>query len=235
MLIPSDRHTRDDLDFWAEYEAGDLAHGLTARLSQSVAAVREFPADYAGVSWGKDSVVLAHLIWLHAPQVPLLHIRQIPTANPDCLRVRDAFLSRFDVQYVEYTADYRGCEKSAMELEGKTDRVFYGNFKLAGDRYHSGIRADESGGRAIRCKRYGLLSPNTSAPLAWWRSEDVFGYLAVHDLPVHPAYAMLGGGRWARRHIRVDELGGYRGNQFGRREWEEEYYGDVIRRRAKGL
>ena len=233
MLIASDRHTPADLELWSEYDSADRVHKVSeAKLLKSVDAIRSFRADYAGVSWGKDSVVLAHLIWLHSPQTPLVHIRQIPTGNPECLRVRDAFLSLFDVQYVEYTADYRGCGKSAMELEGKTDKIFYGNFQSAGSRYHSGIRANESGGRAIRCRRYGLLTKNTSAPLAWWTSEDVFSYLAAHDLPIHPSYAMLGGGRWDRQQIRVDEVGGFRGNQFGRSEWEQEYYGDVLRRVA---
>jgi phosphoadenosine phosphosulfate reductase len=93
-----------------------------------------------------------------------------------------------------------------------------------------GIRADESSGRRIRTLRWGLNSPNGSAPIAKWSTQDVFSYLAVNDLPVHPAYAMLGGGRWPRERLRVAEIGDSHGTGGGRREWEMEYYGDVLRR-----
>ena len=63
---------------------------------------------------------------------------------------------------------------------------------------------------------------------------ETFGYLAAHDLPVHPAYAMLGGGRWERDRIRVASLGGRRGDGIGRAEWEREYYSDVLNRLAAG-
>jgi len=56
----------------------------------------------------------------------------------------------------------------------------------------------------------------------------------AYNLPVHPAYAMTAGGRWDRKHIRVASLGGQRGAQYGRREWEREYYGDVLRRLEAG-
>ena len=68
------------------------------------------------------------------------------------------------------------------------------------------------------------------APISAWRESDVFSYLAKNKLPVHPAYAMLGGGRWPRHRLRVAEIGDTHGTGGGRREWEQEYYGDVLRR-----
>jgi len=76
----------------------------------------------------------------------------------------------------------------------------------------------------------GLDTGASFRPIGRWRQADVFSYLHHHHLPVHPAYAMLGGGRWPRRHIRVHSIGGERGTEHGRREWEQEYYGDVLRR-----
>ena len=103
--------------------------------------------------------------------------------------------------------------------------------RTIGGRHLSAIRAEESAGRRARMRRWGLTSPNACAPIGNWRSADVFGYLAIHDLPIHPNYAMTAGGRWQREHLRVDELAGERGDQFGRAAWETEYYGDVLRRR----
>ena len=63
-------------------------------------------------------------------------------------------------------------------------------------------------------------------------AADVMAYLARFNLPVHPAYGMLGSGRYDRERIRVATLGGERGGGAGRREWESEYYGDVLNRIA---
>lgn len=97
--------------------------------------------------------------------------------------------------------------------------------------YHSdGVRAEESGKRTILARSGGIASKSTCRPLTWWRIQDVFGWLAAKELPAHPVYAMRGGGRWQRNEIRVASLGGKRGDGFGREQWEQEYYGDVLRR-----
>ena len=77
---------------------------------------------------------------------------------------------------------------------------------------------------------WGESSPNTCAPIGWWTARDVFAYLHLHGLPVHPAYAMTRGGLWPRDRIRVASLGGQRGRGAGREEWERLYYGDELRR-----
>ncbi len=227
MLIPSHRHRSADLELWHELEEADRIHGerllLSGKVMRSMEAIREFAAAgtcYCSVSWGKDSVTLAYLIWLTGLSIPLFSVRTTPYDNPHTSDVRDAFLARFDVEYSETV------------VVSHTDAPFYRAFREAGSRHISGIRAAESGGRKIRMRTWGLASPNACAPLGWWTTADVFGYLAVHDLPTHPNYAMIGGGRWDRERIRVDELGGEGGSQFGRWDQEREYYGDILNRLA---
>lgn len=243
MLIPSGRHTPQDLELWAELESADRLHGRSRRVeslaSRSIASIRDFASStcYAGVSWGKDSVVLAHLCWLAARHVPLVHLR--PTNhNPDCDRVRDAYFSRFPGQsYEEDSVDYGDLHARNLadhELDRLTDREWYRTIRESerrhGGRHILGIRAGESFARLIRTLRWGISTGRACAPLSWWTTADIHGYLAVHDLPVHPAYACLGGGRWPRERLRVAEIGDTHGKGSGRREWELEYYGDVIRR-----
>lgn len=55
------------------------------------------------------------------------------------------------------------------------------------------------------------------------------------DLVCRPASDYVCGGRWNRKNIRVAELGDVHGNQFGRSEWELEYYSDLIRRLKAGV
>ena len=57
-------------------------------------------------------------------------------------------------------------------------------------------------------------------PNGHWSARDVFAYLNAHDLPVHPAYAMTFGGALDRGRLRVGTIGGSRGTEFGRAEWE---------------
>jgi phosphoadenosine phosphosulfate reductase len=172
------------------------------------------------------------MIMISGRPVPLVHLKAKPFGNPESPRVRDAFLSRFPGDYRESLADYSAISPAlgTDATEKAKDRIFFAAFAAFGSRHVSGIRADESRGRRKRMERWGLASVNALAPLGWWTAADVFGYLAVHDLPVHPSYAMLGGGRWRRDHLRVDELAGDRGAGIGRAEWEREYYGDVLRR-----
>lgn len=243
-LIPSDRPSRVDLALWSDLEKADRVHGARllagSKVGDALAALREFlsagPA-YVSVSWGKDSVVVAHLCREACPTAPLVHLR--PTNhNPDCDAVRDHYLRHFPgQQYAEQPVDYGNLHAQGLprgDLDRLTDSRWYAAIAKAQARYGgwhvSGVRAEESFGRRARCRRWGVSSPNSCAPLAWWTVADVFGYLAAHDLPVHPAYACLGGGRWEREQLRVAEIGDTRGTGLGRAEWEWEYYGDVLRR-----
>jgi len=240
MLIESPRHTAADLSLWREYESGDMAVDLGVRAESAHRAIEGFlsrGAAYAGCSWGKDSVVVTHLLWTRARHVPLMHLR--PTNhNPDCDAVRDAYFARFPGQtYEEVPVDYAGIDRvrlTAAALDKATDQRWYaaiaGYNEQSGERRILGLRMEESGGRKIRMRRWGVESPNSLAPIGFWSESHVFGYLAQHGLPVHPAYAMLGAGRWRRDKLRVAEIGDTHGGQFGRAEWEREYYGDVLNR-----
>lgn len=245
MLIKSDRHTSEDLELWNELELADKLQCVRNRQAESLNAVIEFtlnqPPCCAGISWGKDSVVIAHLLWCTARHVPLMHLRP-SNHNPDCDHVRDAYFAKFPGQsYVEIDVSYAGIDRNNtphQELDRLTDRRWYAAIrkfeKPYGGRHILGIRAEESVGRRIRMLRWGLNSPNACAPIGRWKTADVFAYLARESLPVHPAYAMLGGGAWPRERIRVAEIGDTHGTGSGRREWEQAYYGDVLRRIEAG-
>lgn len=74
------------------------------------------------------------------------------------------------------------------------------------------------------------FTAKTCRPIIDWPTEAVFAYLAHYRLPTHPNYGMLGGGRWDRGRLRVGgSVGGSDGDNFGRAEWEREYYGDLLR------
>jgi len=240
-LIEVDAHTDADLAHWESIRFVDEMHGesisLKQKVERSVSAIRNFLKQddrgaYAGVSWGKDSTVLAHLIAEHYPGIPVVFARVWPITNPHCLTVRDRFLDRFNVDYNEYQVKLEADEQG-WRFVGSVDECFRRARVVHGPRHISGVRADESTVRKIRMCKYGHNSKNTCAPLGWWSGQDIFGYLARHDLPIHPAYAMTMGGGMDRNRIRVDMLGDERGQSMGRLSWERRYYQDRFHELAK--
>lgn len=244
MLIVTERHRPEDLDKWAEYEQTDeinaKAPRLQLRIGQAVDDLDAFAhgRGYIGVSWGKDSVVVADLAMRNGINLPLVHLRCIPSHNAYCDLVRDEFLRIWPgAQYHEIACDYGDIYRgrlAAHEQDKATDKIWFATLDavggMFGDRHVSGVRGAESNVRNLRMARWGVSTPRTCAPIGYWPTPDVFAYLHAYDLPIHPNYGMLGGGRWDRHRIRTAEIGDIHGNGCGRTEWEREYYGDWLNR-----
>lgn len=241
MLIQSPRHTEADLRLWESMAVKDrLSYRLLRVEDKARLAVRTLQefcnhrSTYVGVSWGKDSVVAAHLTYRAAiPRNRLMHL-QCSNRTPDIDCVADVYLDRFRQDIDIVNIDYGGLHRQDIAddlLNELTDSRWFGAIrryeKESGGGRILGIRADESPGRKVRMKRWGAITENACAPIGWWSAEDVFAYLAHHDLPIHPAYAMTGGGQWDREWIRVAEIGDTHGKRMGRHVWEEMYYGDI--------
>lgn len=241
MLIAIPQHSPLEIERWNSLERGDsVVSGLRKQASlvnRSVQAISTFTAEsssgYCGVSWGKDSVVVAHMIAALAkrggPVIPLVWVRVERAENPHCPLVRDAFLRAYD-------HPYREIEVALNRRKGHLTSE--AGFKLAanmfGNRHISGVRADESSVRMLRCMKHGEVSAGTCAPLSWWKAENIFAYLYANNLPVHPAYAFSMDGLLPREHLRVASLGGERGTGWGRREWEMRYYPTEMLALAEG-
>lgn len=236
-LIASPRHREDDLRSWAIGLAQDeivaQMAGYKRRVSAALDHIAKFvartPRCYVGVSWGKDSVVVADMVMRLHPEIPLVWVKVEPAFNPDCLLVRDSFLSlhpsaRYEEITIHMRRDANGWHSSGTLEAG---------IRMAGQRfgiaYIGGVRAQESRQRRLRDMRYGAITTNTCAPITKFSGDDVFAYLYERDLPVHPAYACSQGGIWPRERIRVSSLGGRRGDGMGRSQWEDVYYPEAKR------
>lgn len=236
MLIPSPRHTERDLADWEKHVRRDTTVAKITpwekRESQAMDEIQRFDPDYISVSWGKDSTVLAHLVWRlvedgwAAP--PLVWFRVEPIYNPDCLLVRDAFLSRFPLEYLEIAIPCWHDPDGRVRARGTLEKGVEEARRRFGRTYAGGVRAEESGSRQTRMEVFGLSSPGACQPIGWWKTSEVFAYLHKYDLPIHPAYACTQGGIWERDRIRVGSLGTGRGRGVGRLEWELRYYGEEM-------
>lgn len=239
-MIPSPRHTDADLVLWAEHVEADKTHlmsdGFFERCQRVKTEVKRYDRRhrryYLATSWGKDSVVMLHFFWSLWCRPKVIYVRQLDNENPESVRVRDAFLRRYDFpDYEEVAYSYRDADPSWFK-DGRPDRWYQVLRRLQKEygAHVTGIRSDESARRKRRCCVFGTETIHTFAPLSWFTVRDVYAYMQLHNLPVHPNYAMLGGGRWPRDRVRVAAVGNVEGTGIGRREWEREYYGDVLRR-----
>jgi phosphoadenosine phosphosulfate reductase len=236
MLVESPRYSAKDLAHWKRLERYDAVLADDPRLDRAQGKacdeILKFSSKgpcYCGVSWGKDSVVIAHLVRICAPSIPLVWIRVENTFNPDCPMVRDSFLAKYPGIYHEVVVDYE------TNHAGKGFSVV--EKQLGTKRYISGVRAEESGVRKKRMMTFGPSTSNTCAPIGWWTGEMIFAYLYKHNLPVHPAYAMTMNGALDRTRLRVSSLFsdkeklGSHGYGRGRKEWEAWYYRDCLRQK----
>jgi len=239
MLIQSTRITPNDVAVWHERARADAVYAslksfrakCDKALSTSATFARSAPC-YASVSWGKDSMVIAHLaIRLRETLgivVPIVWVRVEPIKNPDCIAVRDEFLRRFDHPYREQTVWCRQ-DDEGWHATGTLQKGFHDAEKILNTkRSLRGIRGAESGTRKYLMERRGQFSKNSCRPIGFWSGQDVFAYLHAFDLPIHPAYAMSFGGMLDRDRLRVSSIGGKRGGGMGRDAWEAKYYGPEL-------
>lgn len=247
MLIYSPRLTMQDVTQWEQTLPVDVAHartpGYKSRLARTREAIRDFVAGrpdgrfYGGLSFGKDSIVMCHLMREAAPSMPIVSIRNAENFNPDSPRVEASLrdMLAHDYEVIEY--DYRRADASYYDAEGRPVKwhAILKDLKKRLGAHVTGIRADESAKRERRVRVFGLETEHSFAPLAYLTAQDIFAYLEENGLPVHPVYAMTGGGRWDKYRLRVSAIGNPEGRGVGRLAWEREYYGDVLNRMGKTL
>ena len=226
MLIECDRIRAEDHELWMDLERADALHVIGKhRIQAAISAISEFrdagPC-WCGVSWGKDSVVVADLC-CRVGGIPLVFVCTRRT-TPYWHGVMSQFRSSWPDARITVIAEDEGDQWPHWGGGiGIADEMF-------GRRAVHGVRRQESSVRRLSAMVHGISTAHMCRPILNWSSDEVFAYLCQNDLPVHPNYAMLGGGRWPRDWIRVGSIGGPRGRGIGRDEWEREYYGDVLRR-----
>lgn len=180
---------------------------------------------FGGVSWGKDSVAVAHLTRQVCVDTPLVWVTLPGADNPDCAAVRDAYLDMWPSNYTEVEAPAPTYIDGAL-VTGARREGYARAARAHGDRRITGVRAQESGTRAMSAAVHGVATQRSCRPILDWTTAEVFAYLLAYDLPIHPVYAMTMGGRLDMERLRVASLGGSRGADQGRRAWEMAYYGD---------
>ena len=187
---------------------------------------------YVSFSAGKDSMVLAHAAWTVRPEIPILMVDPgCPTHWLERERERMlAYAAGHDWNLVLFLWDKWRCVGGEVDLDEASRKIHVGMFA---DLTHYavenglttrllGLRAEESRGRKISLRHYGLDArlrdgSRRVIPLARWSTDWIWAYIVSHDLPWLEIYDKRG--PYAR-----NGLIGISGANEGRLEYLKHYF-----------
>lgn len=148
--------------------------------------LNKHPKHCISLSFGKDSVVLAHLALQVRPNIPMVGILS-NTEFEDTYSYRDQLVKDWNINYIEHTfendpeGDLNEC---CRDLKVETFKEALKNY----DMWFSGIRLDEGFTRNdfkhIE-ERGGLVKVN---PILDFTEKDIWRYIALNEIKVNPIY-----------------------------------------------
>jgi phosphoadenosine phosphosulfate reductase len=144
---------------------------------------------YCAISWGKDSIVMLHLIQQIKPTIKAINIGdKLENKQNNYQETINAYMQRFPTNY------------QAIYYEEETEGGFYPQIRKIAKEYELafiGCRREESKYRAIVISKYGTIHKYKSGsyrcfPLAYWNVKDIWAYLFKYDLPYLNSYDLQG-------------------------------------------
>ena len=171
-------------------EAYSKLPAFKGRISKALKVIElglEKGNSYVAISWGKDSVVLLHLVQSIRADIKAIYHAHIE---------RD-LISNYSEVIDRYTAKF----PTNLTIQETWDAS--GNIAKNLGVYHDypvcflGLRAEESVNRKRSMRNYGLIHQYSSGflsgtyrvcPLGWWSWIDIWAYIFTHDLPYLDAY-----------------------------------------------
>lgn len=170
---------------------------------------KQYHAPYISCSWGKDSSLVMYLVTQVYPDTPVIFMDSGYNL-PDTYKFRDWYLENVGIKhyyevpcpndYVELCLKYGlpSIDRTAADQEKvkkiiKKDVIDEFAREKGFDCCIWGIRAQETRGRAILLKKYGLLYEMPGqmakcAPIGWWTHREVWEAIDWLKIPYNPLY-----------------------------------------------
>lgn len=249
-----------DLNF---EKSGYLAHAMlpvyknkiqrSAEIIQQALATIQKP--YIGMSFGKDSLVMSHMILKIAPSIPLIYVDCGEFDEwPDTPRVKKRFIEMTGCQLIELTAPsiiefYRKAghvyiqdgeqTKEELKIQREYSRSMM-TVVLAYVREHGydggfiGMRKSESIIRRMLLKKRGELYFGKTngiwscCPVSHWTGKDIWAYIYQHDLPYNELYDLSPNREIARNGAMVGTRGMWCGRVGGLRQMYPDWYNRLV-------
>lgn len=155
-----------------------------------IAMIRTADRSYLSCSWGKQSIILAHMVYELGLNIPVVFFDK-PDTDIICnfKQVRDEFLQKWPVNYVEIMDGQGSPRRSAKDYveQNNMNGVIMGLAKHESKaRFYTLIKADrnnifEYATGMFRC-----------CPLARWGLNDYAAYIAKNDIMLLDTYVKYG-------------------------------------------
>jgi len=237
-------------------------HARTAEFAARVKSAETILANglavmkrpYISLSFGKDSMVMAHFILSRQPDIPVVYVNCGEWDEwPDTPRVKQAFLQRFPSchfielhgpsimeafmragWYVQDEEDNATARKAQHDYGKSLGDVLNAEAKRRGyDGAFIGIRKEESRNRLRLFRMRGSLyfaemrGMWACHPLMHWTGCDVWAYICSHNLPYNELYDLDPRGREMARN---GAMFGSRSARYGRLVFLQKMYPDWFNR-----
>lgn len=150
-----------------------------------------------GVSGGKDSVAMAHIVAQHCR--PIIIYNDSGLEMPESIDVVRSLADRLGLDVHIARGDAIGLELSGQRnYDAIVKPVRTAIAELGIGLEFVGLRMCESRNRRMLIGRYGPIHQSrrwgclVAWPMRYWTGAAVFAYLDEYNLPVHPAYMRQG-------------------------------------------
>ena len=186
-------------------------------------------------SWGKDSVVLLHLVQTYIPDVFVVHVGDEHRDEIDNFsEVENVYRSAFGLPHYHHIEVAIG-EDSVTQAINTAGLPYLVRFL--------GLRMQEQGGRVYALRKFGSIHRYETGdqaglwrvcPLINWTHDDVWAYIAAHDLPYLSFYDRYGpdartSSVYSRRVVYQNGHGGVNYGRIARlREHSPAFYNRLV-------
>lgn len=208
---------------------------LKAKIAQAgeiIDKALDIEKAYVACSWGKDSLVLSHLVLSINPAIPIVHIgSEHQNLFDNYADVEASFLSQFPCDYKKVDLGLKNAKTTFEKLKKELPPLAF-----------VGLRAQEGKHRkASLCSRGVICQYKKggfrACPLAWWDWKDIWGYIVANNLDYLNSYDHPNNNNRVLSRTSV-HVGSGRGLTMGRfermRKINPEYY-DFIKNELIGL
>lgn len=215
------------------------------RLERARAVIRQAlersQRPYIAFSTGKDSLVVAHLVWEVAPATPAIYFdAECAFPESEALLEQMALAGRPVERwpcgsFLDILAAAGGPDAPGIELATMRSTVYEPVRRLIDARGYDavflGLRAAEAKGRRLLIRSRGCLFDNDRdgtlecLPVAWWTDRDIWAYIHSRGLTYNRAYDRMASLPPAER--RVSYWAGESERHNGRWSWLRRRYPEL--------
>jgi 3'-phosphoadenosine 5'-phosphosulfate sulfotransferase (PAPS reductase)/FAD synthetase len=194
---------------------------------------------YVACSFGKDSIVMLHLVLQHIKDISVYSFSNKQYDFPDTHRLRWGLQEKWNLNLILIERDV----SKAVETEdegGAYNRLYFSVLKEQVQKYQwdcafVGKRKQEASRRKREIDDKGIFFPDAingkiAYPLADWTIKDIWAYSKLNNLPHHEIYDKQNCGL-TRDTIRLGIMFDPLFDRTGEQIWMKKNYSELFNRR----